>query len=308
MLKKIMASVAVGSILLAACGDDSTETTDDGDAAADETTESSATESSAASSDAPAADGECSVDNLPLHTAGMLTVATGEPVYQPWMADDDPSNGQGYESAVVYELADRLGFSADQVEWVRTTFDEAITPADKDYDFNIQQYSITPEREEIVDFSVPYYTADRVVMAMADSDAAAATSFSELRDVKWAATVGTNDLIYIEEVIGATDVAVFNNQADTQAAMLAGQADATVVNLPSGYYLTAAEIPDAVISGVLPEGGEGTEQLGLLFTDGNPLRECIDPVLEAMDADGTLDALSTEWLEGGGSIPTITED
>ncbi len=302
-MKKIITAALVAGFVLGACGSDSDDTTGD-TTASDDTT--AATEAEPASTDAESTD-DCAVDSLSLFADGRLTVGTGEVVYEPWMAEDDPTNGMGYESAFVYALADRMGFEADSVDWVRTTFDEAISPAEKDYDFNLQQYSITAEREEIVDFSHPYYVSQRTVMAMSGSPADGATTFADLADVTWAATAGTSDLDYIENVIGADNVAVFNTQADTLAAMMAGQADATTVNLPTAYYLTAVEIPDAVIAGILPDDGSGADQLGLLFTADNPLVSCVNVAIDAMTDDGTLDSLATEWLAAAGSIPTITE-
>jgi len=118
----------------------------------------------------------CAVENLALYEPGKLTVATGEPVFEPWMVDDDPSNAKGYESAFVYALAEQMGFAPEDVQWVRTSFDEAISPVEKEYDFNIQQYTITEDRAEIVDFSDPYYTVQQAVVVLADSPAASATT------------------------------------------------------------------------------------------------------------------------------------
>ncbi len=299
MKKSIAAFVALGLVVAACGGDDSTDSGSD-----------AATESEASSSEASAGESEelvCSPDTMETFAKGKLTVATGEPVYQPWMVDDDPSNGEGFESAFVYALADRLGYTAENVEWVRTTFDEGVAPGAKDYDFNIQQYTITPERDEIVDFSEPYYVAQRVVLAMEGTPADGATTFEELKAAKWGATVGTHDLDYIETVMGISDVAVFDDQAATQTAMTAGQVDATVVNLPSAFYLTAVELEGSVIAGILPEGGQDTEEFGLLLADGSPLKPCLDQAITSMHTEGTIEALETKWLAAGGDIPTISK-
>jgi hypothetical protein len=158
------------------------------------------------------------------------------------MIDDDPTNGQGFESAVAYALAEQMGFAAEDVQWVRTSFDEAIAPGDKPYDFNMQQYSITEERDQIVDFSMPYYVGQKSLILLNSSPAIGATTLADLESATFGATIGTTDLDYIENVIGIEDVAVYNTQADVVAAMLAGQIDATVVGLPTALYLTAVEI------------------------------------------------------------------
>lgn len=247
----------------------------------------------------------CAIENLALYEGGKLTVATGEPVYPPWMMDDDPSNGEGFESAVVYALANEMGFAPEDVQWVRTSFDEAISPVEKPYDFNIQQYSITAEREEIVDFSIPYYYVQRALVALDGSPAASPETLADLQDVKFGATVGTTDLDYIEEVIGASDVAVYNSEADVVSAMVAGQIDATVIGLPTAFYITAVQLDNGVIGGVLP--AESDEGFGLLFTQGSELLTCVNQALQTLEDNGTLDTLVEQWLQGGGDIPNISE-
>jgi len=248
---------------------------------------------------------QCSVENLPLFEKGKLTVATGEPVYPPWMIDDDPSNGKGFESAVVYALAKELGIAPENVQWVRTAFDEAISPVEKDYDFNIQQYTITDERDKIVDFSIPYYYVQKALVTLKDSPAASAKTFDDLKDIKFGATVGTTDLAYIEDVIGSKDVAVYNTEADVVSAMAAGQIDATVIGLPTAFYITAVQLDDGVIAGILPS--EQDEGFGLLFTEGSKLKPCVDKALQKLWDDGTIEKLEKQWLQGDGEIPTITK-
>jgi polar amino acid transport system substrate-binding protein len=250
------------------------------------------------------AEGEtCDVKNLALYEPGKLTVATGEPVFEPWMVNDDPTNAQGYESAFVYALAKEMGFAAEDVKWVRTTFDEAISPVEKPYDFNIQQYSITEERDKVVDFSDPYYTVQQAVVVLADSPVANAKTLADLRQAKFGAMVGTTDLDTIEKVIGAKDVAVYNTVADVLTAMNAGQVDATVIALPSAYYFVAVQLDNGKIVGILP--GEIDEDFGMLFTDGSKLLPCVNKALQTLKDNGTMDELVVKWLQAGGDIPTI---
>lgn len=315
MKRTFVAVVALG-LALTACGGDSTSTPAGTPTAAGGDTGSTATADMTPTGDVTATGdatptagetvGECTPDSMQTHEAGVLTVATGEPVFEPWMVDDDPTNGQGYESAFVYALAGQLGFAEGDVTWVRTGFDEAIAPGDKPYDFNIQQYTITEERDEVVDFTVPYYVAQRTVVALEGSPADGATTFEDLQAATWGATQGTFDLDYIEDEIGISDVAVYDSQADTLAAMNAGQIDATVVNLPTAYFLTATQVEDGVIAGVLPGEGENADEFGLLLDEGSPLKECLDQAITALRDDGTLEGLADEWLTGSGDIPAIT--
>lgn len=289
-LTQLLALLFALALVSAACGSDS-ET----DAAA---TDDAGTDEAAL---------DCSIENLPLTEAGKLTIATGEPAYEPWMVDDDPTNKQGFEGAVAYAIAEKMGFADADVVWTRSDFDEAIAPGEKPYDFNMQQYSITADRDEVVDFSLPYYSGTKSVIALDGSPAATATNFEELKAGTWGATIGTTDLDYIENTLGIEDVAVYDTQGDVLSAMAAGQIDATVVALPTALYLTAVEMENGVIVGVLPTDPNQTDgdQMGLLFTEGSELTPCVNEAIEALSADGTLDALAVEWLQGEGTIPEI---
>ncbi len=301
----ILAPLAAVAMIAAGCGGDDDA---DGDSAAtpeEPAAEETAPDDEQAEAETPAA-GAC--DPLPTHEEGVLTVATGEPVFEPWMVDDDPTNGQGFESALVYELADELGFAEGDVEWVRTGFDEAIAPGEKPYDFNIQQYSITEERAEVVGFSIGYYQVEQALVADPENPVADATSLADLTSAQLGAAVGTTSLDYIDRVIQPdSDAQVYDDNAAAKAAFDAGQVDGLVFDLPTAYFITAVEIPDAEIVGVLPRVGETPEELGLLFEKDDPLIECVNPALQALHDDGTIAALEEEWLAQGGDIPTLEE-
>jgi polar amino acid transport system substrate-binding protein len=253
-------------------------------------------------------DAAAGCDPLPTIEAGTLTVATGEPVFEPWMVDDDPTNGQGFESALVYAVAEQLGIAAEDVTWVRTGFDEAIAPGPKDYDFNIQQYSINADRDEVVDFSRPYYVSEQAIIAAEGSDIADVTAVEELADFRLGAAIGTTSLDYIEEVIEPEEPAqVYNDNASAKAAFDAGQVDGILFDLPTAFFITAVEIPDATIVGVLPRVEEDADALGMLFEEESPLVVCVNQALDALEADGTLAALEEEWLQFEGEIPTLQE-
>ena len=250
-------------------------------------------------------------ETLPVVTEGQLTVATGETVFPPWMGAgeddfDDPSTGTGYEGALVFALAEELGFTADQVTFVRTGFDEAIAPGERDWDFNIQQYSITEQRDEVVDFSNGYYQVEQAIIGASDSPAASATSVGELADLRIGAAIGTTSLDFAESVIAPSeDVQVYDDNAAAKAAFDAGQVDAIVFDLPTAFFITAVEITDASIIGVLPLEGE-VDELGMLFEEGNPLVPCVNAALSTLTDDGTLAALEEEWLNQGGDIPSLS--
>ena len=254
-----------------------------------------------------ASGGGCAVDELELVEPGVLTVATAEPAFEPWVVDDDPTNQQGFEAAVAYAVAAQLGFTPEQVTWVRTGFDEAIAPGPKDFDFNLQQYSISDERDEVVDFSIPYYVTDQALVAFADSPVTAASTVEDLKGYLLGAQIGTTSLDYIEEVIGPeTPPAVFDDNSLAKSALEAGQVDALVFDLPTAHFITAVEIPEAAIVGVLEASEDQADRLALLFPDGSPLIGCVDEALTALEADGTLASLAEQWLASEGEIKTIT--
>lgn len=241
-----------------------------------------------------------------LYTPGKLTVATGEPAYPPWMMDDDPESGIGFENAMIYALAEELGFAKEDVVWVRQTFDQGIAPGAKPYDFNIQQYTVTEERKEFVDFSMVYYQPEKAVVALPGSGASKAKSFADLRELKWGATIGTADLNYIENIIGVEDVAVFNDQIGTFQALLGGQIDATCIELPTALFVTAVQVPEATVAAILPHDPKDLGH-GLIFEKDNPLVDWINEGLEAIIAKGVVADLTAQYLIGDESIPEISK-
>ena len=267
---------------------------------------SSADSADTAATDSAAAQ-DCSPEALQTLTPGTLNVATGEPAYEPWVANDDPASGEGFEAAVAYAVAEQLGYAPEDVTWSRTTFDSAIAPGSKTFDWNLQQYTITPEREQAVSFSAPYYTASQAVVSYEGSPIAGATSLADLKDAKLGAAVGSTSLNDAEEVIAPTSqVQVFNDNAAAVTALKNKQVDGLVVDLPTAFYLTAAEIDNGVIVGQLPETASGTaDQFGILMAKGSPLVACTSQAIEALEADGTLAQLQEQWLGADAGAPVL---
>lgn len=239
-------------------------------------------------------------------TDGKLTIATGEPAYFPWVLDDDPESGEGFEAAVAYAVADELGFAADDVVWVRSTFEQAIAPGPKDFDINLQQFSITDEREQNVDFSSPYYETTQVVITTESSPAASATSIADLKDLLVGAQTGTTSFAAVEEVIAPTAGAqVFNTNDDAKLALQSGTVDAIVVDLPTAFYLTGVELDGGKIVGQLPATAGGGDAFGLVLAKGSPLTAEVTAAVDALRERGTLDELAAEWLGGEGGAPVL---
>ena len=238
----------------------------------------------------------CAKADLATITEGKLTIATGEPAYYPWIIDDAPETGNGFEGAVAYAVAKQLGFDAADVVWVRTTFDSAVTPGEKNFDFNLQQFSITEERKAAVDFSSPYYTAPQAIVSFKGSKIDGKTTLAELKNAKLGAAVGTTSLDAIETQIGAK-ASVFNDNAAGVSALKNKQIDGLVVDLPTAFYLSGVEVENGIIVGQLPpsDTGEG-DQFGLLLAKDSALTKCVSAAVDAITADGTLAAITEKWL------------
>jgi polar amino acid transport system substrate-binding protein len=249
-----------------------------------------------------------STSECPTINEGTLTIGTGTPAYSPWVENDAPESGEGFEAAVALAVAAELGYEGDTVEWVRTTFDEAIQPGAKNFDFNLQQYSITPERSETISFSDAYYTTNQAVVALADSAAAGATTIADLVDVKFGAQAGTTSLDFITNVIKpSTEPFVYDDNAGAKAALEAGQIDAIVVDLPTAFYIAAVEIEGAAVIGQFPVDAGGTsDEFGLVFEKGNPLVDCVNAALATLKENGTLAEIEKTWLSDKTGAPVIS--
>jgi len=238
-------------------------------------------------------------------TEGKLTIGTGNPAYSPWVLNDAPEAGEGFEAAVAYAVAEKLGFAEEDVVWVRTTFDEAIAPGAKNFDFNLQQYSITEERKANVDFSSPYYETPQVVVTTEGSAAAGATSIADLQGYLIGAATGTTSFDAIGSVIAPTqDALAFNSNDDAKAALTNGQVDAIVLDLPTALYASCCELDGGKIIGQLPTAAKG-DQFGLVLDKGSKLTAAVTKALDDLRADGTLAALEEKWLTADAGVPVL---
>jgi polar amino acid transport system substrate-binding protein len=292
------ALIGLGALALAACSpvDEEADTTSASD-------EPSASETTAGEPEPDA----CAVDSLPLHRDGQLTVATDSPAYSPWFVDNDPTNGKGYESAVAYAVADELGFARGDVTWVTVPFNASYQPGPKDFDFDINQISITPQRAERVTFSRGYYSAAQAVVTLADSPFASARSLADLTDARFGVQVGTTSLEAVTGVISPAQAPMIYDDSNLATKALEnGQVDAIVVDLPTAYYITAAVLDDGVIAGQFQPTEGRTEEFGLLLEKDNELVSCLNTALDTLDENGTLDELERRWLSQVTDVPELS--
>ncbi|MFM8453139.1 MAG: ABC transporter substrate-binding protein [Acidimicrobiaceae bacterium] len=246
----------------------------------------------------------------PTIESGKLTIATGTPAFEPWVVGDAPESGEGFEAAIAYAVAGELGYANENVVWVRTGFDEAIQPGAKNFDFNLQQYSITEERKATVSFSDPYYSTNQAVVGFADSPVASATKVSELKELKFGAQSGTTSLDFINNVIKPTNEPfVYDDNAGAKAALEAKQIDAIVVDLPTAFYISAVEIEGSKVIGQFPLSDAVTaDNFGLLFDKDNKLVDCVNTALGALKKSGKLAEIEKTWLADKTNAPVISLD
>jgi polar amino acid transport system substrate-binding protein len=257
----------------------------------------------------------CQKDQLNLVEEGQLTIGTDNPAFPPWFEGgtpegspweiNDPSTGEGFESAVAYAVADELGFSHDEVEWVEVPFNQSFKPGPKDFDFDINQISYVPARDEAVDFSDSYYDVNQALVAVQGTPIANAATLDELRSYKLGAPVGTTSFDYIDQNIQPEqDPGVYDTLNDAISALKNGQVDGVVVDLPTAFFITAVQIPKGTIVGQFPTVGE-QEYFGMVFEEGNPLVECVNQALDRLKEDDTLQAIQQEWLTDKADAPVL---
>jgi polar amino acid transport system substrate-binding protein len=239
-------------------------------------------------------------------TPGKLTIGTGDPAYSPWVNNFAPESGEGFEAAVAYAIAAELGFAAENVVWVGTTFEEAIAPGVKNFDFNLQQFTITEERKANVDFSEPYYVTTQAVVTVKGSAAEGVTDLAGLKGLLIGAASATTSFKAIEEIIAPTAGArAFNSNDDAKAALAAGTIDAIVVDLPTAFYLSSASpefggLENGRVIGQLSGAGVG-DSFGLVLDKGSALTAAVSAAIKTLRDNGTLAELEKKWLTDAGA-------
>ncbi|MEV8627162.1 ABC transporter substrate-binding protein [Streptomyces sp. NPDC051079] len=251
--------------------------------------------------------GSCTADALATKAKGKLTVGTDTPAYAPWFQDDDPANGKGYESAVAYAVAQKLGFAKGDVVWQKVAFNNAFAPGAKTFDFDVNQVSINEDRRKAVDLSSGYYDVRQTLIALKDSKAAKATSLADLKGAKLGAQVGTTSLDVINDLIKPDQQpSVFQKNDLAKAALKNGQVDAIVVDLPTAFYITGAEVTEAEVVGQFEApAGAAKEQFGLVLDKDSALTSCVSQAVDALREDGTLAAIEKQWLSDAAGAPVL---
>jgi polar amino acid transport system substrate-binding protein len=290
-LARTVLALAAAALVLAACG------------SSDDSSSSSAPAAGTGTASQAAANA-CTKDQLKTRTAGTLTVATDKPAFPPYFEDNDPANGKGFESAVAYAVAQKLGYSKADVKWTTEPFNSSYAPGPKKFDFDVNQISITPARAKRVDFSTPYYTAPQALVALKSSDAAKATTLAGLSDAKLGVQIGTTSLDAVQQIVKpSSQPKVFNDSNDVVTALKQKQVDAVVVDLPTAFFLTAAQVPSAKIVGQF--SAPGGDQWGALLQKGSPLTQCVSRAIDQLREGGRLQALEQRWMGAAAGAPVL---
>jgi polar amino acid transport system substrate-binding protein len=283
----VVCASALLTLALAACGSSST---------------SSSTKAANATSTAAA--NTCAKASLHLHAPGVLTVATDSPAYPPYFENNKPANGKGFESAVAYAIAAKLGFSPSEVKWVVEPFDSSYAPGPKSFDFDINEISITKPRAQQVDFSTPYYTNPQGIIVASSSPLAHATSLAAFKNAKIGVQIGTTSLAAATSLIKPNSQPdVFNTSNDVVSAFKIHRVDAIVVDLATAFTLISTALPHTTIAGQF--SAPGGDNWGVLLTKNSPLTPCVDRAVVALRTDGTLAALSKRWIASAASVPEL---
>jgi polar amino acid transport system substrate-binding protein len=288
-MKPLLCLIAViAALTVAACGD------------AEET---SSNTTASGGSGTPAAD-QCGKDQLKTVKPGQLTIATDKPAYPPYFSDDDPTNGKGFESAVAYAIADQLGFAEADVKWTVVPFNSSYSPGPKDFDFDVNQITITPKRAERVDFSSPYFEAPQAIVLPPGTDATV-SSLSDLAGLKLGVQVGTTSLDAVtDEIKPSQQPQVFNDSNDVVQALKQGKVDGVVVDLPTAFYVTAAQVEGARIAGQFQ--APGGDKWGALLEKGSPLTPCVSKAVDALRSSGELERIQRRELGKAAGAPELS--
>jgi polar amino acid transport system substrate-binding protein len=265
---------------------------------------SSSTSGSTEAGGTTASASQCTPKSMQTHKSGVLTIATDDPAYPPYFVENEPKNGKGFESAVGYAIGKELGYSKGDIEWTTEAFDSSYAPGPKNFDFDLNEITITPVREKAVDFSVPYYSAKQAVVALEDSEAAKAKSLAELKDVKFGVQINTTSLSVLEEEIEpSSKPEVFNSSGDVITALKNGQVEAVVVDLPTALEVIAIQVENATVVGQFgkPEG----EQWGALLSKGSSLTGCVSGAIESLEKSGELEKITQKWMSQAAEAPQL---
>jgi polar amino acid transport system substrate-binding protein len=268
------------------------------------------------------------IDSMPLKNPGRLTLSTDNPAFPPWFEGDahdqfplepeggsawsdqefsgEPYSKMGFESATAYAIAEAMGFTDEQVDWMpNAVFEAAFAPGDKPFDFHMAQIAITPQRAQAVTFSDPYFDSNQAVLALDDNDITGATSIEELKAFRLGAATNTTSLSFLEGTIAPTvEPSVFNDNKDARQALKSGTVDGIVVDLLTAFFMRDVQVSNSTIVGQFGPPAE-PDHVGFVLQLGSPFVDCVNAAIAEIKADGTHQAILDEWITSGQDIPFL---
>jgi polar amino acid transport system substrate-binding protein len=217
---------------------------------------------------------------------GQLTVEVSLPAPIWWNGDTPEAIKDGMEYCMAAEIAWRAGY--DKLEVVNVGWDALIAGQTEGFDLAMSQISITDERKQVHDFSVPYFSSDIGVLARKDAPVDEKSIKSAMLGVQQA----TTGAAFVQDKLGIASVQVYPDQGDMFAALRAGQIDAAITDTS----IVLAEVvanPDMVdVVGQYKTG----ESYGAIYPKGNPNNATLDKIIQAMIDDGTVAKLGAKYL------------
>jgi polar amino acid transport system substrate-binding protein len=233
-----------------------------------------------------------------LKEPGVLTVGA-EPPAPPFIIPPFPDNPSGFEVDIAEEIGRRLEL---ETKWIEFVWTNLFSPAPKPFDFDINETTITEERDKVVDFSIPYFEANQSLLVHKGTDAESAATLDDVKGLLLGAQEATTGLGYIRDTIQPSqDPRVFPTTAAANQALLNQTIDAFIIDLPIAAGLVAENPDDLVVVGQFITD----ENWGIVFEEGSQLKQHVDRVLQEMIDDGTLKEFQDKWLPGTTDVPVI---
>ncbi|MDQ6729212.1 MAG: ABC transporter substrate-binding protein [Actinomycetota bacterium] len=235
---------------------------------------------------------------LPLKNAGQLTVGAEFPVTG--FVELPRSNPKGFEVDVAGQIAHQL--HVPKVSWMQVVFANLFSPAPKQFDFVINEVTITPQRKTVDDFSIPYFDANQGVLVRKGTPAAHTVTLNQLRKLQLGGQASTTGLDYIKSTIKpSASPREYSSTPAAAQAVANGQIDGFVIDVPIAIKLAQQFPKQLAVSGEIITN----ERYGILFQKGNPLRAQVNQALRKLEADGTLKRLQDKWFPGSTNLPMI---
>jgi polar amino acid transport system substrate-binding protein len=241
----------------------------------------------------------CAPSTLPLKTPGKLTLATDTAARRPWWSGT-PATGQGFESALAYALAKRLGFSKAAVTWTQLSPEQATQPGTKGFDFYVGQVRYAPALDRNIDFSAGYYRIPQALLSRRGYTVAGARTLAQVRPNYIGVVENTASHRYtVRYVKPFNEPVVFSTMENALDRLIRGfLTHGLVVDLPTAYVLRA-RVPNGVIVGQFLNKGS-RDRFALVFEQGSQLRGCVNKALGQLHANGTVTKLRNSWLTPAG--------